>query len=270
MSNPELEPVFTKQTTLAGIEPEISFKNIWRTLSAHDCSEHIQKIKAGSVELSYLSWAWAWGILMEYYPEAEFSFNENEAILDDTVSVNCQIVIGNCKREMWLPVMDNRNNAIVGPNARDISDAKMRCLVKNLALFGLGHHIYAGQDLPTSKPEEEVQTNAHLDNLPDKEKPKYSTSEAAWKNPGSEEEEATLPIHHQAPHPIGEVKNWATEEAAKIVDQMIKLIKETTTDIDGMKSFITNNTGMLDDIKKHHKDEAERFRAALKEIKDNF
>ena len=244
MSNPE--PVFTKQTSLAGIEPEVTFKSIWETLSAHDCSEHIQKIKAGSTELSYLSWAWAWGILMEYYPEAEFSFNENEAILDDTVSVNCQIVIGNCKREMWLPVMDNRNNAIVAPNARDISDAKMRCLVKTLALFGLGHYIYAGEDLPTNKPEEEVQTNTHLDNLPDKEKPKYSTSEAAWKNPGSEEED---------PPVTGEVKNWAAEEAAKIVDQMIKLIKETTTDIDGMKSFITNNTGMLDDIK---------------EIKDNF
>ena len=262
MSNPELEPVFTKQTTLAGIEPEISFKSIWETLSAHDCSEHIQKIRAGSVELSYLSWAWAWGILMEHYPDAEFNFKENETIPDDTVSVNCQIVIGNCKREMWLPVMDNRNNAIVGPNAREISDAKMRCLVKTLALFGLGHYIYAGEDLPTSKPEEEVQTNAHLDNLPDKEKPKYSTSEAAWKNPGSEEEEATLPT--------GEVKNWATEQAAEIVDQMIKLLKETTTDIAGMKSFITNNTGMLGDIKKYHKDEATRFRAALKEIKDNF
>ena len=216
MSNPE--PVFTKQTSLAGIEPEVTFKSIWETLSAHDCSEHIQKIKAGSTELSYLSWA-------------------------------------------WLPVMDNRNNAIVAPNARDISDAKMRCLVKTLALFGLGHYIYAGEDLPTNKPEEEVQTNTHLDNLPDKEKPKYSTSEAAWKNPGSEEED---------PPVTGEVKNWAAEEAAKIVDQMIKLIKETTTDIDGMKSFITNNTGVLDDIKKHHKGEAERFRAALKEIKDNF
>jgi len=260
MSNPE--PVFTKQTSLAGIEPEVTFKSIWETLSAHDCSEHIQKIKAGSTELSYLSWAWAWGILMEYYPEAEFSFNENEAILDDTVSVNCQIVIGNCKREMWLPVMDNRNNAIVAPNARDISDAKMRCLVKTLALFGLGHYIYAGEDLPTNKPEEEVQTNTHLDNLPDKEKPKYSTSEAAWKNPGSEEEEVTPPT--------GEVKNWATEQAAEIVDQMVKLAKETTTDVDGLKSFITNNTGILDDIKKYHKDEATRFKAALKEIKDNF
>lgn len=30
----------------------------------------------------------------------------------------------------------------------DINTAIMRCLVKNMALFGLGHYIYAGEDLP--------------------------------------------------------------------------------------------------------------------------
>jgi len=37
-----------------------------------------------------------------------------------------------------------------------------------------------------------------------------------------------------------------------------------------MRSFITNNTAVLDDIKKYHADEADRFRGALREIKDNF
>ena len=44
--------------------------------------------------------------------------------------------------------MDNRNNAVSSPNAREISDARMRCLVKCLALFGLGFSLYAGEDLP--------------------------------------------------------------------------------------------------------------------------
>jgi DNA-directed RNA polymerase subunit RPC12/RpoP len=30
----------------------------------------------------------------------------------------------------------------------DINKAVMRCLVKNLAMFGLGLYIYAGEDLP--------------------------------------------------------------------------------------------------------------------------
>jgi len=49
---------------------------------------------------------------------------------------------------MWLPVMDFRNNSISNPNSRQISDAKMRALVKCLAMLGLGHYIYAGEDLP--------------------------------------------------------------------------------------------------------------------------
>ena len=50
---------------------------------------------------------------------------------------------------MWLPVMDFRNKAISEPDARAISDSKMRCLVKCLALLGLGHYIYAGEDTPS-------------------------------------------------------------------------------------------------------------------------
>jgi len=44
--------------------------------------------------------------------------------------------------------MDNRNNAVMQPNSRAISDTKMRCLVKAIAMFGLGSYIYAGEDLP--------------------------------------------------------------------------------------------------------------------------
>jgi len=47
-----------------------------------------------------------------------------------------------------LPVMDNRNNAISKPTSRQISDTKMRCLVKAISMFGLGSYIYAGEDLP--------------------------------------------------------------------------------------------------------------------------
>jgi len=45
-------------------------------------------------------------------------------------------------------VMDHRNKAIVNPTSRDVSDARMRCLVKCIALFGLGFSLYAGEDLP--------------------------------------------------------------------------------------------------------------------------
>jgi hypothetical protein len=34
----------------------------------------------------------------------------------------------------------------------DINKTLMRCLVKNLAMFGLGLYIYAGEDLPEAEP----------------------------------------------------------------------------------------------------------------------
>ncbi len=49
---------------------------------------------------------------------------------------------------MWLPVLDFKNKPIANPNAFDINTARMRCLVKCLAMFGLGHYIYAGEILP--------------------------------------------------------------------------------------------------------------------------
>ena len=49
---------------------------------------------------------------------------------------------------MFLAVMDFKNKAVPNPNAMDINNSRMRCLVKNIAMFGLGLYIYAGEDLP--------------------------------------------------------------------------------------------------------------------------
>lgn len=130
-----------------------TYASVWENLSSIDCSKHVEtKNIGGNASLSYLSWAWAWGILMEHYPEAEYEFLPT-AYVDNgeggrTAEVCCVVRIGPLARHMWLPVMGNRNESIVNPTTRQISDARMRCLVKCLALFGLGHKIYAGEDTP--------------------------------------------------------------------------------------------------------------------------
>ena len=113
---------------MAKLEAQSGYAEVWKTLSAIDVSEHTEK-KNG---LTYLSWAWAWGVLMKHYPEAIYEFPAQEVHLDGTVTVHCNVHIGNCVRSMWLPVMDYKNIAIKNPDARKISDTKMRCLVKNL------------------------------------------------------------------------------------------------------------------------------------------
>jgi len=52
------------------------------------------------------------------------------------------------KRTCMLPVMDHRNKPIPKPDAFQVNTSIMRCMVKALALHGLGLHIYAGEDVP--------------------------------------------------------------------------------------------------------------------------
>ena len=124
--------------------------DIWGVLSRINVNDHVEK-KQG---FSYLSWAWAWGVLMEHFPDSKFSFerfqdgSEVFRYPDGSAEVRCALTINGITRTMWLPVMDHRNSAIKNPDARAVNDAKMRCLVKAMALFGLGHYIYAGEDLP--------------------------------------------------------------------------------------------------------------------------
>ena len=125
-------------------------KTVWQTLSAIDCSKQIEK--KGS--LSYLSWAWAWAALMEHFPASSYKVLEPTVHSDGTYTVNISVTVSDgakaADRTMWLPVMDHRNHAIANPSARQISDTTMRCLVKCIAMFGLGLYIYAGEDIPTA------------------------------------------------------------------------------------------------------------------------
>ena len=46
------------------------------------------------------------------------------------------------------PVLDGKNVPILAPTAFDINTSIQRCLVKAIALHGLGLSVYAGEDLP--------------------------------------------------------------------------------------------------------------------------
>lgn len=134
---------------------KITFASIWTTLSQVDVSGRIEKKQ----NLSFLSWAWAWGTLMEHYPQAEYSFQEPETATDGSLTVFCTVTISSLSRQMWLPVMDYKNKAIPNPNAFQMNTAKMRCLVKCLAMFGLGHYIYAGEDLPNAESDKQAEAD---------------------------------------------------------------------------------------------------------------
>ena len=114
--------------------------NSYIALSRKDVTAGVER----KGNLDYLSWAYAWNALCEEHPDANFYFAEPATYPDGSVMVKAVVTVGEKTHEMTLPVMNHRNQAIQNPNARDISDAQMRCLVKCIALFGLGIGLYLG------------------------------------------------------------------------------------------------------------------------------
>ena len=129
-------------------------------LSAINVNKHVEKKK----DLTYLSWAWAWSEVKKACPDATYKIGETE--YDDALGFMCHttVTIEGETLEMWLPVMDGANKSmkktaysyttkygdkqVDGATTFDINKTMMRCLVKNLAMFGMGIYIYAGEDLP--------------------------------------------------------------------------------------------------------------------------
>lgn len=105
--------------------------------------------------LTYLSWAWAWGEVKKKHPEATYTIYENNEgwnyFTDGrTAWVKTGVTINNIEHIEYLPVMDFRNKSIPLDNISsfDVNKTIQRSLTKAVARHGLGLYIYAGEDLP--------------------------------------------------------------------------------------------------------------------------
>jgi hypothetical protein len=132
-------------------------------LSAINVNDKVEK----KSNLTYLSWAWAWSETKKVCPDATYQIGMTE--YDPQLGFMCHtsVTIDGESLEMWLPVMDGANKSMrkeayeyptrygmktcEAATTFDINKTIMRCLVKNLAMFGLGIYIYAGEDLPESE-----------------------------------------------------------------------------------------------------------------------
>ena len=139
-----------------------TFEKIWSTLSVINVNNYTEE-KYG---LTFLSWGFCWALLMKHFPQAQYKFDENEIHQAGSVTVYCTVAIGECSRSMHLPVMNHKMAAIQNPTARDISDTKMRCLVKAISMLGLGAYLYCGEKNPEGEVSE-PQQDAEPDPVPD-------------------------------------------------------------------------------------------------------
>jgi len=132
--------------------------------------------------LTYLSWAWAWAEVKKACPDATYIIKETE--YDEALGFMCHstVTIQGETLEMWLPVMDGANKSmkkvaykystkygdktVEAATTFDINKTLMRCLTKNLAMFGLGLYIYAGEDLPEDTKDDSSKAITAPKNLP--------------------------------------------------------------------------------------------------------
>ena len=141
--------------------------SVFDVLSHIDCKEHLETKKQGN-GLTYLSWAWAWHICKEHYPNAFYTVYENaegRPYFDDgrTAWVKTGVTIEGLEHIEYLPILDQAAHASL-PLSRitswDMNKSIQRSLTKALARHGLGLYVYAGEDLPWTGAEENAAARA--------------------------------------------------------------------------------------------------------------
>lgn len=122
--------------------------NYFARLSAINVSEHIER-KGG---FAYLSWPFAVAQLRLADPTACWEVRRFDGLPYLMTETGCYVEVAVTVQGVTLsqvhPVLDGRNRVIIAPTAFDINTSIQRCLVKAIALHGLGLYIYAGEDLP--------------------------------------------------------------------------------------------------------------------------
>ena len=113
--------------------------------------------------LTYLSWAWAWGEIKKQHPDATYTIYENKDGWNyhtdgRTCWVKTGMMVQGIEHIEYLPVMDHRNASISADKVTsfDVNKAIQRSLTKAAARHGLGLYIYAGEDLPDDGEEKPV------------------------------------------------------------------------------------------------------------------
>lgn len=143
-------------------------KTVWDTLSHADIQKFIF-YKNGI--LPYLPWAVAWQILMRHFPLSNYEFGKihyySNRTCEVSVTVTCKNGTETLTRSMTQPVYDDHYNSIINPTSAQINIAKMRCLAKCIAMFGLGISLYSSNESFSSRHEEAFteQVQTFLDEL---------------------------------------------------------------------------------------------------------
>ena len=170
-------------------------ENYFKQLNAINVSDKIEK----KGNLSYLSWAYAWGELKKIFPTANYKIYENKDGWNyftdgHTCWVKTGVTVEGIEHIEYLPVLNFKNAPISYDDVTsfDVNKAIQRSLTKAVARHGLGLYIYAGEDLPEEEREkpsismkyarENIGKNKKQEQIKGQQKINLPFDEDYWKN----------------------------------------------------------------------------------------
>lgn len=208
--------------------------NYFKTLNEINVNEHTEKKN----NLTYLSWAWAWGEVKKIHPDANYTVYENadgwNYFTDGkTCWVKTGVTVNNIEHIEYLPVMDFKNKSIPVENVTsfDVNKTIQRSLTKACARHGLGLYIYAGEDLPEG---EETPKKERTEFEKDASKEKAQHTRIMNKAVAAKDESLVKPVEQKKPlaERIVNAKKFLDEQTPETIAQ----VKRST--IDSMRALI--------------------------------
>ena len=200
-----------------------SKESVWQKLN----NLPVPKKKKG--DFDYASWTDMWQAVNDNCPDVQYEFltfdnpvhGEMDCLIypDGTASVHSKVTIDGITHPMWLPITEHNSKTPKKEwTSVDIANTKMRCLTKNISMFGLGSHIYRGEDLE------------------DREAPKKQTKQ----KPASAKQEAVA------------VEDIPQEEPVLYEGELFEPQYFVTKFLDTLKEFPVETKSQLDDMYKKH------------------
>tara|TARA_R110000803_G_scaffold38165_1_gene82401 strand:+ start:900 stop:1475 length:576 start_codon:yes stop_codon:yes gene_type:complete len=133
-------------------------KDIFKDLSSININDKVEK----KGQHKYLSWAHAWTLAKQKFPEIQRVVYESEHtglnyFTDgNSAYVKVGITIEGLEHIDYLPVMDFRNNALAleKVTSMEVNKTIQRSTTKAIAMHGLGLSLWSGEDIVQTTTEE--------------------------------------------------------------------------------------------------------------------
>lgn len=226
--------------------------SLFNELYYRNVNEHTQKVQG----LTYLSWSYAWAeikkvdekasVTIHEFPMLDKDFRVVEGITvpylktPEGYFVKVSVTINGHTETEMLPVMDNKNVPLgtiapvwvkkegatkavkdFGPTPQptsfDINSSHKRCMVKAIALHGLGLYIYNGEDVPEVD-EAAIQKQKEAD---EKNRQNFISMTKELSNQRPELAAKLSEIEHKMKKPIEKFDLKAAERAYMVISNLV-------------------------------------------------